>query len=76
MNELQERILTLEVLVKNYKKELRRVKTTVNKLEKLGLSIPSEILFKKENIEVELKDYKQELKVLKKVVQLLNNIEG
>ena len=37
MNELQERILTLEVLVKNYKNELRRVKSTVNKLEKLGL---------------------------------------
>ena len=74
MNELQERILTLEVLVKNYKKELRRVKTTVNKLEKLGLSIPSELLFKKENIEVELKDFKQELKALKKVVQLLDSI--
>ena len=72
MNELQERILTLEVLVKNYKKELRRIKTTVNKLEKLGLSIPSELLFKKENIEVVLKDYKQELKALKKVVQLLD----
>ena len=71
MNELQERIVSLETLVKNYKKELRRVKTTVNKLEKLGLSIPSELLFKKENIEVELKDYKQELKALKKVEKLI-----
>ena len=76
MNELQERILTLEILVKNYKKELRKVKTTVNKLEKLGLSIPSELLFKKENIEVELKDFKQELKALKKVVQLLGYYRG
>ena len=72
MNELQERIVSLESVVKNYKKELRRIKTTVNKLEKLGLSIPSELLFKKENIEVVLKDYKQELKALKKVVQLLD----
>ena len=76
MDDLNLKILDLEYAVKNYKKELRRVKTTVNKLEKLGLSIPSELLFKKENIEVVLKDYKQELKVLKKVVQLLNNIEG
>ena len=72
MNELQERIDCLETVVKNYKNELRRIKTTVNKLEKLGLSIPSELLFKKENIEVVLKDYKQELKALKKVVQLLD----
>ena len=71
MNELQERIVSLELVVKNYKKELRRIKTTVNKLEKLGLSIPSELLFKKENIEVVLKDYKQELKALKKVEKLL-----
>ena len=76
MNELQERILTLEVLVKNYKNELRRVKSTVNKLEKLRLSIPSELLFKKGNIEVELKDFKQELKALKKVVQLLGYYRG
>ena len=76
MNELQLKIQDLEYTVAELKKELRRIKTTVNKLEKLGLSIPSELLFKKENIEVELKDYKQELKVLKKVVQLLNKIEG
>ena len=71
MNELQERIVCLETVVKNYKNELRRIKTTVNKLEKLGLSIPSDLLFKKENIEVVLKDYKQELKALKKVAELL-----
>ena len=76
MNELQERIVFFESVVKNYKKELRRLKTTVNKLEKLGLSIPSELLFKKENIEVELKDFKQELKALKKVVQLLDYYRG
>ena len=71
MNELQERIVTLELLVKNYKKELRRVKTTVNKLEKLGLSIPSELLFKKEDVEIILKERKQELKLQKKIVELI-----
>ena len=76
MVDIENRIEHLESKVKEYKKELRRVKTTVNKLEKLGLSIPSELLFKKENIEVVLKEHKQELKALKKVVQLLNNIEG
>ena len=76
MNELQLKIQDLEYTVAELKKELRRIKSTINKVEKLGLSIPSELLFKKENIEVELKDYKQELKVLKKVVQLLNSIEG
>ena len=75
MNELQERIASLELVVKNYKNELRRIKSAINKLEKLSLIPPSELLFKKENIEDELKDYKQELKALKKVVQLikLNN---
>ena len=72
MNELQERIVSLESLVKNYKKELRRVKTTVNKLEKLGLSIPSELLFKKEDVEIILKERKQELKLQKKIAELIN----
>ena len=72
MNELQERIVYLELVVKNYKKELRRIKTTLNKLEKLGVIPPTEILIKKEEIEVNLKDFKQELKALKKVVQLLD----
>ena len=71
MNDIENRIEYLESKVKEYKNELRRVKSTVNKLEKLRLSIPSELLFKKGNIEVELKDFKQELKALKKVVQLL-----
>ena len=75
MEDIENRIEYLESKVKEYKNELRRVKSTINKLEKLRLSIPSELLFKKENIEDELKDYKQELKELKKVVQLikLNN---
>ena len=71
MNELQERIVCLEPVVKYYKKELRRIKTTVNKLEKLGLIPPTEIIVKKENIEVELKEFKQELKALKKVAKLI-----
>ena len=74
MNELQLKIQDLEYTVANLKKELRRLKTTVNKLEKLGIIPPTEIIVKKENIEVELKKQKQELKVLKKVVQLLDLI--
>ena len=76
MNDIENRIGYLESKVKEYKNELRRVKSTVNKLEKLRLSIPSELLFKKGNIEVELKDFKQELKALKKVVQLLGYYRG
>ena len=76
MNDIENRIEYLESKVKEYKNELRRVKSTLNKLEKLGLSIPSELLFKKGNIEVELKDFKQELKALKKVVQLLGYYRG
>ena len=71
MDELQLKIQDLEYTVANLKKELRRIKSAINKLEKLSLVPPSEILFKKENIEVELKDYKQELKALKKVAKLL-----
>ena len=71
MNDLNLKILDLEYAVANYKKELRRIKSAINKVEKLGLSIPSEIIFKKENIEVELKERKQELKALKKVVELI-----
>ena len=76
MNDIENRIEYLESKVKEYKNELRRVKSTLNKLEKLRLSIPSELLFKKGNIEVELKDFKQELKALKKVVQLLGYYRG
>ena len=71
MIELDERINYLEETVAVLKKELRRVKSTVNKLEKLGLIPPTELLIKKENTEVELKELKQELKALKKVVELI-----
>ena len=71
MNELQLKIQDLEYTVAELKKELRRIKTTINKVEKLGLSIPSEILFKKEDVEIILKESKQELKALKKVAKLI-----
>ena len=71
MIELDERINYLEETVADLKKELRRVKSTVNKVEKLGLIPPTELLIKKENTEVELKELKQELKALKKVVELI-----
>ena len=71
MNELQERINLLEETVTELKKELRRIKSAIKKVEKLGLTPPSEIIFKKENIEVELKERKQELKAFKKVAKLI-----
>ena len=71
MNELDERINLLEETVSSLKKELRRIKSAINKVEKLGLTPPSEIIFKKENIEVELKERKQELKAFKKVSKLI-----
>ena len=71
MVELDERINYLEETVAVLKKELRRVKSTVNKVEKLGLIPPTELLIKKENTEVELKELKQELKALKKVVEII-----
>ena len=71
MNELQLKIQDLEYTVAELKKELRRIKSTINKVEKLGLSIPSELLFKKEDVEVNLKQNKQELKTLKKVEKLI-----
>ena len=71
MDELQLKIQDLEYTVTELKKELRRIKTAINKLEKLGLSIPSELLFKKEDVEVNLKQNKQELKTLKKVEKLI-----
>ena len=70
MNELQERINLLEETVSSLKKELRRIKSAINKVEKLGLTPPTEIIIKKENIEVELKRFKQELKALKNVQKL------
>ena len=71
MNDLNLKILDLEYAVKNYKKELRRIKSAINKVEKIGLTTPSEILFKKEDIESILKERKEELKALKKVAKLL-----
>ena len=71
MNELQLKIQDLEYTVADLKKELRRIKSTINKVEKLGLSIPSELLFKKEDIESILKERKEELKALKKVAKLI-----
>ena len=71
MNELDGRINLLEETVSSLKKELRRIKSAINKVEKLGLTPPSEIIFKKENIEVELKERKQELKAFKKVSKLI-----
>ena len=72
MSELQLNIQDLEHIVAELKKELRRIKSAINKLEKLSLIPQTEIILKKENIEVELKDYKQELKALKKVIQLID----
>ena len=71
MNELQLKIQDLEYTVAELKKELRRIKSTINKVEKLGLSIPSELLFKKEDVEIILKERKQELKLQKKIVELI-----
>ena len=72
MSDIENRIEYLESKVKEYKNELRRIKSTINKLEKIGLSIPTEIIIKKENIEVELKERKEELKALKKVAKLID----
>ena len=67
MNELQLKIQDLEYTVTELKKELRRIKSAINKLEKLSLIPPTEIILKKENIEVDLKDRKQDLKAVIKV---------
>ena len=72
MKNYKERIEFLVNVVNDHKKELRRIKTTINKVEKLGLIPPTELLIKKENIEVELKELRKELKTLKKVEELLN----
>ena len=71
MNELDERINLLEETVTDLKKELRRIKSVINKFDKLGLVPPPEILFKKEDVESTLKERKEELKALKKVVKLI-----
>ena len=71
MNELQIKIVELEYTVAELKKELRRIKSTINKVEKIGLSIPSELLFKKEDVEIILKERKQELKLQKKIAEII-----
>ena len=71
MNDLQLKIQDLEYTVAELKKELRRIKSTINKVEKLGLSIPSELLFKKEDVEILLKERKQELKLQKKIAEII-----
>ena len=71
MNEIQLKIQDLEYTVVELKKEIRRIKTTINKVEKVGLSIPSALLFKKEDVEIILKERKQELKLQKKIVELI-----
>ena len=71
MNDMNERIELLEDNVKGLKKELRRIKTSIHRLGKLGLGTPKELLVKKEDVEVKLKQYKQELKTLKKVAELI-----
>ena len=71
MKNYKERIEFLVNVVNDHKKELRRIKTTINKVEKLGLIPPTELLIKKEEIEVELKEFKQELKIYKKIDEII-----
>ena len=71
MNDYKERIKFLENIVNERKRELRRIKTTINKVEKLGLIPPTELLIKKENIEVKLKESREELKLYKKIDEII-----
>ena len=71
MNEFEKNLLDLEYRVTEFKKELRRIKTSINRLGKLGLVTPNELLVKKEDVEGKLKQYKEELKALKKVAKLI-----
>ena len=71
MNELQLKIQDLEYTIVELKKVLRRIKSAINKLEKLSLIPPTEIIVKKEYLENELKECKEELKALKKVAKLI-----
>ena len=71
MNDLQYKLQDLEYTVVDLKKEIRRIISAINKVEKLSLIPPTEIILKKEYLEVELKKCKQELKALKKVAKLL-----
>ena len=71
MNDIENRIEYLESKVKEYKNELRRLKTTINKVEKLGLLLPNELVIKKDIVEVDLKEFKQELKLFKKINEII-----
>ena len=71
LNELNGRIELLEDNVKGLKKELRRIKTSIFRLGKLGLGTPNELLLKKEDVEIILKERKQELKLQKKIAELI-----
>ena len=71
MNDIENRIEYLESKVKEYKNELRRLKTTINKVEKLGLTIPPELLIIKKDVEIILKERKQELKLQKKIAEII-----
>ena len=72
MEDIENRIDYLESKVKEYKNELRRIKTTINKVEKLGLLVPNELVIKKDIVEVDLKEFKQELKLYKKINELID----
>ena len=71
MEDIENRIEYLESKVKEYKNELRRIKTTINKVEKLGLLVPNELVIKKDIVEVDLKEFKQELKLYKKINEII-----
>ena len=71
MNDIENRIEYLESKVKEYKNELRRINSTINKVEKLGLLIPNELVIKKDIVEFDLKEFKQELKLYKKINEII-----
>ena len=72
MEDIENRIEYLESKVKEYKNELRRLKSTINKVEKLGLLVPNELVIKKDIVESDLKEFKQELKLYKKINELID----
>ena len=71
MEDIENRIEYLESRVKEYKNDLRRLKSTINKVEKLCLLVPNELVIKKDIVEVDLKDFKQELKLYKKINEII-----
>ena len=71
MEDIENRIEYLESKVKEYKNDLRRLKSTINKVEKLGLLVPNELVIKKDIVESDLKEFKQELKLYKKINEII-----